>query len=114
MDALNFKRIVVPVSIIAKLWTGTARTMYNWSLLSSFEVHISVITSKGFESGGGIVCALLISEVRQSRSSDPKMDPKMELAHACRSLAEAAAQRKLTAEAFLNCMLLLVHPVSFS
>ena len=110
MDALNFKRIVVPVSIIAKLWTGTARTMYNWSLLSSFEVHISVITSKGFESGGGIVCALLISEVRQSRSSDPKM----ELAHACRSLAEAAAQRKLTAEAFLNCMLLLVHPVSFS
>lgn len=110
MDALNFKRIVVPVSIIAKLWTGTARTMYNWSLLSSFEVHISVITSKGFESGGGIVCALLISEVRQSRSSDPKM----ELVHACRSLAEAAAQRKLTAEAFLNCMLLLVHPVSFS
>jgi len=27
LDALNFKRIVVPGSIIAKLWTGTARTM---------------------------------------------------------------------------------------
>jgi len=56
------------------------------------------------------VCALLISEVRQSRSSDPKM----ELVHACRSRAEAAAQRKLAAEAFLAYMPLLVHPVSVS